>query len=322
MKVLVTGVAGFIGSHVATKFLENGESVVGIDNLNDYYDVRLKHLRLQPLTKEDKFTFYKEDLSNHDAIEKVFKKEKFDFVVHLGAQAGVRHSLDAPFSYTDSNISGFLTILECCRNNEIKHLIYASSSSVYGLNRKTPFSETDRTDNPISLYAATKKSNELMAYSYSSLYKIPATGLRFFTVYGPAGRPDMAPWLFTSSILAGRTIKVFNQGKMKRDFTYIDDIVQGIMLVIDKFPQNSIPHNIFNIGNNKPVELAYFIDLIEKYCGKTANKEYLGMQKGDVIETYADINMLDSFAGYKPKTSIEDGLKLFVNWYKKEWLKL
>lgn len=319
MKYLVTGVAGFIGSSVATSLLAAGHTVVGIDNLNDYYDVNLKKYRLNPLISKLNFKFSEINISDRTLIEQLFANEMFDIVIHLAAQAGVRHSLKAPFDYVDSNLVGMMTILEGCRHNKVKHLIYASSSSVYGANKKIPFSETDSVDEPVSLYAATKKANELMAYSYSSLYGIPATGLRFFTVYGPAGRPDMAPWLFTSAILKGETIKVFNKGKMIRDFTYIDDIVEGVIRVCDIPPKLQTPHTIYNIGNNAPVELSRFIKAIEDSCGLEAKKEYVGMQNGDVPTTYADIDALESAVGYRPKIGIEEGIDKFVSWYMTSW---
>jgi UDP-glucuronate 4-epimerase len=319
VKYLVTGVAGFIGSSVATSLLAAGHTVVGIDNLNDYYDVNLKKYRLNPLISKSNFKFSEINISDRTLTEQLFANEMFDIVIHLAAQAGVRHSLKAPFDYVDSNLGGMMTILEGCRHNKVKHLIYASSSSVYGANKKIPFSETDSVDEPVSLYAATKKANELMAYSYSSLYGIPATGLRFFTVYGPAGRPDMAPWLFTSAILKGETIKVFNKGKMIRDFTYIDDIVEGVIRVCDIPPKLQTPHIIYNIGNNAPVELSRFIKAIEDSCGLEAKKEYVGMQNGDVPTTYADIDALESAVGYRPKIGIEEGIDKFVSWYMTSW---
>ena len=259
-------------------------------------------------------------MSDRHTVDKLFASGNFDIVVHLAAQAGVRHSLKAPFDYVDSNLVGMMTILEGCRQSNVKHLVYASSSSVYGANEKIPFSETDRVDSPVSLYAASKKCNELMAYSYSSLYGIKATGLRFFTVYGPAGRPDMAPWLFTSAILKGETITVFNEGKMIRDFTYIDDIVEGVVRVCDVTPKEKVPHAIYNIGNNAPIELSRFIKAIETSCGIKAVKKFVGMQKGDVPATYADIDALESAVGYRPRIEIEEGIDKFVNWYKTEWL--
>ena len=323
MKYLVTGIAGFIGSYVAKSLLDSGHDVVGIDNVNNYYDVKLKEYRLNNLISKysKQLKIIKINISERTDIEKIFATEKIDIVIHLAAQAGVRHSLKAPFDYIDSNLIGMMTILEGCRHNNVKHLVYASSSSVYGANKKIPFSEDDRVDEPVSLYAATKKSNELMAYSYSSLYGIPSTGLRFFTVYGPAGRPDMAPWLFTSSILKGETIKVFNNGDMVRDFTYIDDIVEGVVRICDVIPSSNVPHSIYNIGNNSPIKLSRFIKAIEIACGIEAKKEYLDMQKGDVPTTFADIDALESVIGYRPNTKIEEGMYNFVSWYRTKWLK-
>lgn len=315
MKYLVTGAAGFIGMYTAKRLLDQGTEVVGLDNLNDYYDPALKEYRLAQLTQYPNFRFVKIDLADRDGMAHLFKAEQFTHVIHLAAQAGVRYSLENPFAYVDSNLVGIMTILEGCRHNPVQHLLYASSSSVYGMNAKIPFSEDDQVDNPVSLYAATKKANELMAYSYSKLYKIPTTGLRFFTVYGPAGRPDMAPWLFTEAILQGQPIKVFNHGKMQRDFTYIDDIVEGIVRIQQKAPQGDIPYSLFNIGNNQPIELARFIKAIESACGQEAEKIMLPMQPGDVERTYADTSRLEEKVGYKPKTEIEDGINQFVQWY-------
>lgn len=319
MKYLVTGVAGFIGSNVAKSLLASGHHVVGIDNMNEYYDVALKKYRLTYFTGKSNFTFVEINIADRHAVQELFAFEQFDIVVHLAAQAGVRHSIKAPFDYVDSNLVGMLTILEGCRHNSVQHLVYASSSSVYGANQKIPFCETDRVDEPVSLYAATKKSNELMAYSYSSLYGIPSTALRFFTVYGPAGRPDMAPWLFTEAILQGKPIKIFNHGNMIRDFTYIDDIVEGVIRVSNLVPSGAVPHALFNIGNNAPVKLGYFIEVLESACGVAAIKEYTGMQDGDVPATYADITALENVVGYQPKTNIEVGLGKFVNWYRNSW---
>ncbi|WOX04835.1 NAD-dependent epimerase [Microbulbifer pacificus] len=328
MKFLVTGAAGFIGMHTAKRLLEDGHEVVGLDNLNDYYDVRLKDYRLTQLAPYDKFRFVKMDLADRDGIAALFKQEQFQRVIHLAAQAGVRYSLENPMAYVDSNLVGHMTILEGCRHNKVEHLVYASSSSVYGMNPKIPFSTSDGVDHPVSLYAATKKSNELMAHSYSHLYGIPTTGLRFFTVYGPAGRPDMAPWLFTEAILKGEPIKVFNNGKMQRDFTYIDDIVEGIVRIQDVVPQaddgnskndpasSNAPYRIYNIGNNQPIELAAFIRAIESACNKEAEKIYLPMQAGDVVQTYADIDDLYKVANYKPSKKIGDGMGAFVDWYR------
>jgi UDP-glucuronate 4-epimerase len=327
LKVLVTGIAGFIGFHVAKRLLHEGYSVVGFDNINDYYDVQLKLDRMKELGIEEKdnqwissnsnLIFVKADLLKKKTLMNLFKGEKFDYVIHLAAQAGVRYSLEAPQKYIDSNITGFLNILECCRNYPVKHLVFASSSSVYGLNSKIPFSTEDRTDNPISLYAASKKSNELMAHTYSHLFKIPATGLRFFTVYGPWGRPDMAMHLFTEAIINNKPIKVFNQGNMSRDFTYVDDIVESIKRVMIKAPNNEqLPLNLFNIGNNKPEELIDFIEEIENTTQKTSIKEFMPMQAGDVEKTYANVQSLIDYVDYEPKTLIHDGIGNFVKWYK------
>lgn len=316
IKYLVTGAAGFIGMHTAKRLLEAGKQVIGLDNLNDYYDPALKQHRLAQLTSYANFSFVKMDLADREGMAKLFAAEKFDRVIHLGAQAGVRYSIENPFAYIDSNLVGMMTILEGCRHNKVQHLVYASSSSVYGMNEKVPFSETDQVDNPVSLYAATKKANELMAHSYSKLYKLPTTGLRFFTVYGPAGRPDMAPWLFTEAILKGVPIKVFNQGKMQRDFTYIDDIVEGVVRIQDVVPAGEIPYSLFNIGNNDPIPLARFIQAIETATGITAEKIMLGMQPGDVERTYADTDRLQEIINYQPQTSIEEGIAKFVSWYK------
>jgi UDP-glucuronate 4-epimerase len=327
LKVLVTGIAGFIGFHVAKRLLNEGYSVVGFDNINDYYDVQLKLDRLKEIGIEEKdhqwissnskLKFVKADLLEKDTLLDLFCVEKFDYVIHLAAQAGVRYSLEAPQKYIDSNITGFLNILECCRNYPVKHLVFASSSSVYGLNSKIPFSTEDRTDSPISLYAASKKSNELMAHTYSHLFKIPTTGLRFFTVYGPWGRPDMAMHLFTEAIINNKPIEVFNDGNMSRDFTYVDDIVESIVRLVLKSPINEqLPMNLFNIGNNKPEKLVDFIEEIENSTGFTANKEYLPIQPGDVEKTYADVRSLSKYSGFTPQTSISDGIKQFVNWYK------
>lgn len=316
MKYLVTGAAGFIGMYTAKRLLEQGHQVIGLDNLNDYYEPELKQHRLAQLLPFKNFTFVELDLANRAGMAELFAAEKFDRVIHLAAQAGVRYSIENPFAYVDSNLVGMMTILEGCRHNKVQHLVYASSSSVYGMNDKIPFSEDDQVDNPVSLYAATKKSNELMAHSYAKLYQIPVTGLRFFTVYGPAGRPDMAPWLFTEAILNDQPIKVFNQGKMLRDFTYIDDIVEGIMRIQDVVPTDAIPYSLFNIGNNEPIELARFIQAIETACGKSAEKIMLPMQPGDVERTYADTSRLEAAVGYKPQTQIEYGIQQFVDWYK------
>ncbi len=329
MKILVTGTAGFIGYHLAKKLLERGDEVVGIDNINDYYDVNLKYGRLKELgidqtkieenqpvdsTLFPKHTFIKLDLADKEQMETLFQREKFDAVCNLAAQAGVRYSLENPHAYIDSNIQGFMNILEGCRQNGIKNLSYASSSSVYGLNKEQPFKTSDQVDQPISIYAATKKSNELMAHTYSHLFGISTTGLRFFTVYGPWGRPDMAPMLFTDAILHNRAIKVFNQGDMSRDFTYIDDIVDGCIKVIDN-PNEKELYQIYNIGNNAPVQLMDFIKALEHSLGTEAMKEYLPMQPGDVKSTYADVSgLIDNF-NYKPDTSIQDGVDQFAKWY-------
>ncbi len=327
MKILVTGAAGFIGFHLIKALLKQDCFIVGIDNLNAYYDVNLKNDRLKILSEhstEASFKFITLDLADRTAMASLFADYGFDIVVNLGAQAGVRYSIEKPHEYVDSNLVGFVNILEGCRHAKVKHLVYASSSSVYGMNIKQPFSTKDRVDFPISLYAATKKSNELMAHTYSHLYNIPTTGLRFFTVYGPYGRPDMAYFSFTKKILAGEQIDVYNNGEMQRDFTYIDDIVEGIVRVIDKVPapQQSVattataPYQIYNIGNNQPVTLRRFITAIEEACGKKAKENLLPMQPGDVPATYADIDELINDIDFIPKTSIEDGIAKFVEWYK------
>ena len=327
MKILVTGVAGFIGSFVAKNLLERGDEVIGIDNLNDYYDPELKKDRLKFLgidlphlksTIFSKFRYINIDISDTIKLQKVFLDFDFQVVCHLAAQAGVRYSLENPSVYIQSNIVGFANILQCSKQANIQHLVYASSSSVYGLNKKVPFSIDDNVDHPISLYAATKKSNELMAYSYSHLYDLPTTGLRFFTVYGPWGRPDMAYFLFTKAILKNEPIKVFNHGQMERDFTYIDDIVEGIIKVLDNKPKISPkkpPYNLYNIGNSKPINLLHFIECIEKEIGKKAIKQFEPIQAGDVTTTYADVDKLISDFGYAPKTPIKVGIRNFVDWY-------
>ena len=335
MKILVTGAAGFIGFHVSKILLSKGHEVVGLDNINDYYDVNLKFARLNELgidkndaskfnslckNKTSDFTFVRMNLEDREELPKLFKSEKFDIVCNLAAQAGVRYSIENPETYVDSNLVGFLNILECCRHNHIKHLVYASSSSVYGLNKKIPFSTEDNVDHPISLYAATKKSNELMAHTYSHLFKIPTTGLRFFTVYGPWGRPDMAMFLFTDAIINDRPIKVFNHGNMERDFTYIDDIVEGVVRIIEKSPSKRIDNNqfykVYNIGNNNSVKLIDFIKEIEVNLDKVAIKQMLPMQPGDVEQTWANVDELIKDYDYRPNTSIKDGVKSFIDWFK------
>ena len=327
MKILVTGAAGFIGFHLIKALLDENHIIIGIDNINDYYDIELKNARLKILSEEstaETFKFIKLDLADREAMSNLFFEYKFDIVVNLGAQAGVRYSIENPNAYIDSNVVGFLNVLEGCRHTNVKHLLYASSSSVYGMNIKQPFSTEDCVDFPISLYAATKKSNELMAHSYSHLYNIPTTGLRFFTVYGPYGRPDMAYFSFTKKILAGEPIDVFNNGEMQRDFTYIDDIVEGVVRIMDKVPtpQQSVvttakaPYKIYNIGNNQPVTLRRFITAIETACGKKAKENLLPMQAGDVPITYADIDALTADIRFKPETNIEEGISNFVKWYR------
>lgn len=344
MKILVTGTAGFIGFHLAKKLLERGDEVVGLDNINDYYDVNLKYARLDELgiekhtivenekafSSKENFSFVKMDLSDRDAMDTLFKTEKFDAVCNLAAQAGVRYSIENPHAYISSNVVGFMNILEGCRHHGVTNLSYASSSSVYGLNKSQPFKTTDHTDHPVSLYAATKKSNEMMAHTYSHLYNISTTGLRFFTVYGPWGRPDMAPMLFTDAILNNRPIKVFNHGNMSRDFTYIDDIVAGIIKVIDnpaqadkmwnanapKAESSSAPYRLYNIGNNKPVNLMEFISEIEMSLGMIAEKNFMEMQDGDVESTYADVSGLINDFNYKPFTPLNQGVNEFVKWFK------
>jgi len=329
-KVMVTGCAGFIGFHIAIRLLSDDYSVVGIDNLNDYYDVNLKKARLEQLKKFTEFAFIHASLEDQKEIEKTFSFYKPDIVINLAAQAGVRYSLTNPYAYINSNIVGFMNVLEAFRNYGGEHLIFASSSSVYGANTKMPFSVHDNVDHPLSLYAATKKSNELMAHTYSYLYDIPVTGLRFFTVYGPWGRPDMALFLFTKAILAGEPIIVFNYGKMKRDFTYIDDVVEGVVRLINKKPEPNLawsgdnpdpgtslaPYKIYNIGNNKPVELMQFIAVLEEKLGRKAKKKLLPLQEGDVPETYADVDDLMRAVGFRPSTPIEVGIERFVAWYR------
>ena len=326
MKVLVTGTAGFIGFHLTLALLERGDEVVGVDNLNDYYDPQLKKDRLDVIgthARADAFTFLKEDIADRDAMAALFRDYPFDVVVNLAAQAGVRYSLENPNAYVDANLVGFVNILEGCRHSEVGHLVYASSSSVYGMNVKQPFSVEDWVDHPISLYAATKKSNELMAHTYSHLFNIPTTGLRFFTVYGPYGRPDMAYYKFTKAIMNGDSIDVYNNGEMKRDFTYIDDIIVGVVRVMDRVPSGQsskvsgaeAPYKLYNIGNNNPVTLGSFIEAIEESCARKALKNYLPMQPGDVPTTFADIDSLIADVDFKPETSIEDDLRKFIDWY-------
>jgi UDP-glucuronate 4-epimerase len=329
-KVLITGAAGFIGFYLCKKLLKEGYRIVGIDNLNNYYDVKLKKARLSQLKGKDSFRFIKMSLEDREGILSLFKAEKFDYVVNLAAQAGVRHSLIDPFIYIESNINGFLNVLEGCRHHRVKHLIFASSSSVYGLNTRMPFSVHQNVDHPISLYGATKKANELMAHTYSYLFNIPITGLRFFTVYGPWGRPDMALFIFTKAILMDKPIDVFNYGNMKRDFTYIDDIIEGVFRVIPKIPEpnpdwtgdnpdpatSCAPYKLYNIGNNNPVELLRLIEILEGFLGKKAKKTMLPLQPGDVQATYADVDDLAGEVGFKPDTPIERGVKNFVEWYR------
>ena len=332
MTTLVTGVAGFIGFHLANRLIKEGERVIGIDNVNDYYDPSLKNARLKFLKsfREESFSFEKINLEDKELVLNIFENYKPDNVVNLAAQAGVRYSLENPDAYLNSNLVGFLNILEVCRNHNVKHLVYASSSSVYGGNTKMPFSELDNVDHPVSLYAATKKANELMAHSYSHLFDLPSTGLRFFTVYGPWGRPDMALFLFTKSIIEGKPIKIFNNGEMIRDFTYIDDIIESIYRVIKKPPLKNYsfnkdepnasiswaPYKIFNIGNSNPTPLMIFIKALEKYLGKEAKKTFLPLQAGDVPATFADTELLEDWINFKPSTSVEEGISKFVEWYK------
>ncbi|MBE9185465.1 NAD-dependent epimerase [Microcoleus sp. LEGE 07076] len=323
MKILVTGAAGFIGYHLAQRLLSQGQQVYGIDNLNDYYDVNLKKARLAQLQPHSQFTFQHLDLSDRPSISQLFQNHKFDRVVHLAGQPGVRYSLQNPHAYADSNLTGFINILEGCRHSQIQHLVFASSSSVYGANTKVPFAVSDNVDHPISLYAATKKANELMAHSYSHLYGLPITGLRFFTVYGPWGRPDMAYFKFVKAIAENKPIDVYNFGKMQRDFTYIDDVIEGVVRVMAKPPQSiaqnsatTAPYKIYNIGNHSPVELLTFIEVIEKATGKTAVKNFLPMQPGDVLSTYADVSDLMQDVGFKPSTPIAQGIHKFVEWYR------
>ncbi len=330
MRILVTGAAGFIGFHTCQRLLALGNRVVGLDNLNDYYEVSLKQARLEQLSQQTGFRFIKADLADRSAIEQLFQTERFERVVHLAAQAGVRYSLQNPYAYADSNLSGFLHLLEGCRRTEVGHLVFASSSSVYGANTCMPYSVHQNVDHPLSLYAATKKANELMAHSYAAVYGLPTTGLRFFTVYGPWGRPDMAYFSFTRAILAGRPIDVYNHGEMQRDFTYIDDIVEGIVRVLDRAaapapawdgaapdPGSSFaPWRLYNIGNNQPVKLLRFIELLENCLGRTTHKNLLPMQPGEVTATFADVDDLMRATGYKPATPIEEGIAAFVRWYR------
>lgn len=323
-RILVTGAAGFIGFHIAAYLLRRGDAVTGIDNMNGYYDVNLKEARLNVLTRQQNFIFRKVDIEDKNALEQLFQEHSFDKVIHLAAQAGVRYSITNPDVYIRSNIVGFANILECCRNHNVKHLTFASSSSVYGANKEIPFSTSQKTDRQVSLYGATKKANELLAYSYSHLYGLPATGLRFFTVYGPWGRPDMAVFSFTVSILKGQPIDVFNHGKMRRDFTYVDDIVEGVIRVNDNPPGperpddyfGDVPFRVYNIGNHKPIELEVLIETLEKHLGKKAARNYKEMQPGDVLETYADTSALQQYFGFKPDTPLDTGIGRFVKWYK------
>ncbi len=329
MKYLVTGAAGFIGSHTSHRLLDRGDEVVGLDNLNDYYSVQLKQDRLTRLTARDGFRFVEMDLADRERMPGLFETEQFDFVINLAAQAGVRYSLTNPHAYVDSNLVGFVNVIEGCQHSGVKHLSYASSSSVYGGNTTMPFSIHDNVDHPISLYAASKKANELMAHTYSHLYGLPTTGLRFFTVYGPWGRPDMALFLFTDAILSGRPIDVYNNGQMRRDFTYVDDIVEGVIRVTDNVPAgnsewsgsnpdpatSSAPYRVYNIGNNQPVELMHLIEVLEGCLGRTAEKHFMPMQPGDVPATFADVDDLIRDVDFKPATTIEDGVARFVEWY-------
>ena len=330
MKILVTGAAGFIGSTTSLRLLARGDQVVGLDNLNDYYSVQLKRDRLARVMAQPGFRFVQMDVADREGMARLFADQKFDRVIHLAAQAGVRYSLKNPHAYVDSNIVGFVNVLEGCRHSQVKHLVYASSSSVYGGNTQMPFSEHHSVDHPVSLYAATKKANELMAHTYSHLYGLPTTGLRFFTVYGPWGRPDMALFLFTKAILEGRPIDVFNHGHMQRDFTYVDDIVEGVVRVTDRIAEpdaayradqpdpgtSNVPYRVFNIGNNNPVPLMDFIGAIEKALGRTAQKNMMPLQDGDVPDTYADVNTLADWVGFTPGTPIDEGIGRFVAWYR------
>jgi UDP-glucuronate 4-epimerase len=329
-KVLVTGAAGFIGFHLARRLLKDGCQVVGLDNLNPYYDVALKEARIKKLKGESDFLFIKMDLTDRRQLGELFARQEFDVAVNMAAQAGVRYSIENPYAYVDSNLIGFVNLLECCRHNDIKHFVFASSSSVYGANTRMPFSVHHNVDHPVSLYAATKKANELMAHTYSHLYRLPSTGLRFFTVYGPWGRPDMALFLFTRAILEGQPLKVFNHGKMQRDFTYIDDIIEGVVRVLGRVPQpnpdwngvapdpgtSAAPYRIYNIGNKNPVELIKFIEVIEAALGKQARKQYMDLQPGDVVATCAEVDDLMRDVGFRPATPIEVGVGRFVAWFK------
>jgi UDP-glucuronate 4-epimerase len=329
-RVLVTGAAGFIGLHVARRLLEEGRHVVGVDSMSSYYDPSLKEARLSELQKSTNFHFIRHDLADRDGTRDLFAEHRFPHVIHLAAQAGVRHSLRDPHAYVDANVQGFLNVLEGCRHNACQHLLYASSSSVYGANTKLPFRTSDKVDHPVSLYAASKKANELMAHSYSHLFGMPTTGLRFFTVYGPWGRPDMAMWIFAKSIVEGQPIPLFNYGRMRRDFTYIDDVVGSVTRLIDKAAQgdpswssispdssrSAAPWRIYNIGNNSPVEVTYVVELLERALGKKAKRELLPMQPGDVPETYADVDELMRDVGFRPSTTIEDGVARFIKWFR------
>ena len=319
--ILVTGAAGFIGFHAARQLLAEGRDVVGLDNLNSYYDPALKQSRLSILRGNPRFSFMQIDLADRPTMASLFAKHRFAVVVHLAAQAGVRHSIDHPHAYVDANLEGFVNVIEGCRRNGCRHLVYASSSSVYGANTKLPFSVHDKTDHPISLYAATKKANELMAYSYSHLYRLPVTGLRFFTIYGPWGRPDMAIFLFAKAIVEGTPIKLFNHGKMRRDFTHIDDVTRVVLRLVDRIPGDDAstgqaPSRIYNVGNHRPEELMHVVALLEKELGRAAVKVMLPMQPGDVAETFADVGDLMHDVGFRPQTSIEDGIRSFVAWYR------
>jgi UDP-glucuronate 4-epimerase len=328
--VLVTGAAGFIGSHVARRLLEAGRSVVGVDNFSPYYDPALKEARLKQFASEPRFRFVKLDLADRGAVEALFAAEKFPYVIHLAAQAGVRHSLKDPHAYVDANLQGFVNVLEGCRHHGCRHLVFASSSSVYGANTRLPFRTSDNVDHPLSLYGASKKANELMAHSYAHLFGLPATGLRFFTVYGPWGRPDMAMWIFADAIIRGQPIRLFNHGNMRRDFTYVDDVVESVVRLIDRpaagdpswsseHPdpgRSAAPWRIYNIGNNQPADVPYVVELLERALGKTAQREMLPMQPGDVPATYADVDDLMRDVGFRPSTSIEDGVARFVKWYR------